>query len=181
MGRCMQVFGTALWLRTSHPWCRAGCKRQCLFAGAQVLLRWPQSTETPPGVLVPISTVCVKTPYFACALGLQRSVMCPTDMLTAWAGWEKCQRNPFSSEFAGMEICVYEVPMKAGQSSTAISPVAWQATWSASRFVVFRQPGLPWLPIAGWGKLRHRPAQLQDLLPIATILNGLYFLLSGKV
>lgn len=76
---------------------------------------------------------------------------------------------------------IYEVPMKAGQSSTAISLVAWQTTWGASRFVFFWQPGLPWLPIAGWGNLSHRPAQLQDLLPFATIWNGLCFLLSGKV
>lgn len=79
-----------LWLRTSHSWSGAGCRRQRLFAWAQ------------RGLLVPISITSVKVLCFACAFGLQQSVTCPTDTPTARAGWEMFRQNPFSSEFADL-------------------------------------------------------------------------------
>ena len=70
--------------------------------GHSVLLGCPRGTEIPPELLVPISTICVKAPCFACAPCSQWSVTCPTGMLTARTGWEKFQQNPFSSEFADL-------------------------------------------------------------------------------
>lgn len=135
----------------------------CLL-GRSVLPGCPRGAETPPGMLVPISTICVKVLCFACAPGLQRSLTCPTDTLTAWAGWEKFQQNPFSSEFADLLEwkCVWEMFLHLSGPDESCARLRGTLPGGLADYLgssgerrdlrVFCQPHLPWLRVPGWGQ-----------------------------
>lgn len=135
--------------------------------GHSVLLRCPQGTQTSPGLLVPIDTICLKVFCFAAICNVSYT-------------WQirlvgRCSNKSFSSEFADLLEWKHVRDVSTSLRSWWMlgkapqSLMAWQSTWWC---VVFWQPSLAWLPIPSWGNLNFRCRAA-----LATILNCLYFLL----